>query len=188
MKKLVSPKEKISPYTLSVMKKKRISPRSAKRKAKYAKEYFVEFFHGYDLLENSLFVRPYIQQYHDIDVRLLELLLYMAPKQFFTQKDYSEIPKSFRFRSVKFLLEREFISIVTTGASLNCHLYRISAKGMHIVKHYYELLSGERGLNVGSRNPWEKVTNRTAINKKRLDLSKKIMALGPPEKKKPLYL
>lgn len=188
MKKITPPSKKILPDALRILKAKRIILRRSPRKAKYVKEWHAEYIHGYDILENIIFIRPYIQQYYDIDVRLLEMLLYMAPKQYFTQKDYTEVPKPFRFRSIKFLIEKEYITLITIGANVRYNLYKISAKGMNIVKHYYELLSGERDLHVGGRNPWELKKNQTAINKKRLVLSKKIMALGPPEKKKPLYL
>lgn len=188
MKKIKPPCDKILPDAKKALKKKKVRLRSSGRKPKYVKEWFAEFFQGYDLLENMIFVRPYIQQYYDIDPRLLELLIYMAPKQYFTHKDYTEIPKPFQFRSVKYLMEREYVTVVTNGANIACNLYRISTKGMNIVRHYYELLSGERDLHVGGRNPWELKKNQTAINKKRLALSKKIMALGPPEKKKQLYL
>ena len=52
------------------------------------------FFRGYDLLENMMVVRQYIQKKNNIDIGLLEILLYLAPKQYFTQADINKLRKA----------------------------------------------------------------------------------------------
>lgn len=186
-------KELLSESTLAAMEEQNIEVKYARNKnsktGNYLKKLHVEFFCGYDMLELMLIARPYIQKRYNIDLGLLELLLFLSPKQFFTQKDYAEMPKQFKYRSIKNLLATGFVSIIQNGECLADHLYRVNRKGSEIVRHFYEILSGEKKIpEVPYRNPLAKTGTRTAYDKKRMDLIKKINQLPAPDSKKPLYL
>lgn len=154
---------------------------------KYSKLKHLEFFSGYDLLENLLITRPYIQKRYNIDLGLLELLLFLSPKQFFTQKDYAEMPKQFKYCSIKNLMNTGFVGIVQTGGCLSDHMYHVNKKGSELVRHFYEILSGEKKIPENYINPLSRVKSRTPFDKKKMDLIKRINLLQAPEKKKALY-
>lgn len=184
--------EMLSEDTLEALKENNLTIRYAQNgksvKEKYCKSTRLEFFRGYDFLENVLVARPYIQKRYNITICLFELLLYLSPKQFFTQKDYAEMPKQFKYASIKNLLNTGFISIVQSGSSLDRHLYQVNRKGSEIVRHYYEVLSGEKKIDESYNNPLARKKTRTAFDKKKMDLISKINQLPAPENKKSLYL
>jgi len=186
-------KEMLSEDAIKAMKEQNIGVKYAanknSKKDKYSKALHLEFFCGYDLLENLIVARPYIQKRYEIDRQLLELLLYLGPKQFFTQEDYGKMPKQFKYGSIKNLLATGFVNIVQNGDCLSSHLFRVNRKGSEIIRHFYEILSGEKKIpEVPYRNPLARTTTRTAYDKKRMDLIKKINELPAPDSKKPLYL
>lgn len=183
--------EMVSADTLKALKKKKISLRFnvlGKSKAnKYSKETRLLIFKGYDLLENMMVVRQYIQKKNNIDLGLLEILLYLAPKHYFTQADYRDMPKQFKYRSIKNLAATGFVSVVQEGSDLGKNLYNVNRKGHEIVCNFYELLSGEKKINESYVNPLVNKKTRTPFDKKRMDLIKKINLLPAPESKKGLY-
>jgi hypothetical protein len=185
-------REMLSKTTVKAMKEQNIIVKYASNKnskqGKYSKILHVEFFSGYDLLENMLIARPYIQKRYKIDLGLLELLLYLGPKQFFTQKDYAEMPKQFKYCSIKNLIATGFVSILQNGECMSDHLYRVNRQGSEILRHFYEILSGEKKIQEkADANPLNHKTTRTPFDKKKMDLILKINQLPAPEKKKPLY-
>lgn len=185
-------KELLSEKTLAAMKEQNISIQYARNKnskaGKYLKTLHVEFFTGYDLLENMIVARPYIQKRYNIDQGLLELLIYLGPKQFFTQADYAEMPKQFKYCSIKNLMNTGFVGIVQNGECLSDHIYHVNRKGSEIIRHFYEILSGEKKIpETSAENPLYRKKTRTPFDKKKMDLIQKINQLPAPEKKKPLY-
>jgi len=157
------------------------------KKNKYSKQFNLKLFEGYDFLENLIVVRPYIQKKYKIDLGLFELLLYLHGKKFFTQKDYAEIPKQFKYRSIKNLMNTGYLGIVQNGDNLGKHVYRLNASATVIIKDFYELLSGEKKFLEDYSNPLARKKTRTAFDKKKMDLILKINQAPAPEKKKPLY-
>jgi hypothetical protein len=186
-------KEMLSKSALDIMKEQNMTIKYAENKnskqGKYSKTLHLEFFSGYDLLENIIVARPYIQKRYKIDRQLLELLLFLAPKQYFTQQDYGGMPKQFKYGSIKNLMNTGFISIVQNGEHMGKHLYRVNRKGSEIVRHFYEILSGEKKIPETSYvNPLAKKSKQNAFDKKRMELIQKINQLPAPDSKKPLYL
>lgn len=184
--------ETVSEDTLKTLKKKNLKLRFnilGKSKAnKYSKETRLLVFKGYDLLENMIVVRQYIQKKNNIDLGLLEVLLYLFPKPYFTQADYASIPKQFRYGSIRNLMATGFVSIVQEGSDLGKNLYKVNRKGHEIVCNFYELLSGEKKISdTRYENPLMNKKTRTPFDKKRMDLIKKINLLPAPESKKGLY-
>jgi hypothetical protein len=185
-------KEILSEDTLKAMKKQKMVIKYAanknSKKGKYSKTLHLEFFEGYNLLENMIVARPYIQKRYNIDLGLLEILLFLGPKQFFTQKDYADMPKQYKYRSIKNLMNTGFVSIVQNGENLGKHIYRVNRQGSEIIRHFYEILSGEK--KIPERPDYNHLARKNAnpFDKKKFDLIKRINQLPAPEKKKPLYL
>lgn len=184
-------KEMLSEDTLNAIKEQGITvtyKRNGKSaNPKYSKVEHLAFFRGYDLLENMIVARPYIQRRYNIDQGLLELLLFLAPKQYFTQKDYREMPKQFRYCSIKNLMNTGFVGIIQNGDSLDRHIYHINRKGSEIVRHFYEILSGEKKIPEDYTNPLARKKTRTPFDKKKMDLITALNQLPVPESKKALF-
>src|SRR5690606_4561381 len=117
---------------------------SRAKKPKYTRPKEINIFQGYDLLENMIVVRQYVQKKHNIDLGLLETLLYLNPRQYFTQADYAEMPKQFKYCSIKNIIATGYIATLQQGTDLGKNVYKVNRKGHEIVCEFYELLSGER--------------------------------------------
>jgi hypothetical protein len=190
MKKKAS--EMVSKNTLENLEKKNINLRynlkGKSKTAKYSKQHHLHVFRGYDLLENLIAIRPYIQKKNNIDLGLLEILLYLSSRQFFTQADFREMPKQLKYGSIKNLIATGFVGIVQEGENLGKHVYKINRKGHEIVRNFYELLSGEKNISENQyENPLTRKKTRTPFDKKRMDLITKINQLPAPETKKGFY-
>lgn len=104
---------------------------------------------NYDLLKNLIAVRYYIMHKYRYSMEFMETLLYLYPKQIFTKREYSQVPKRFRFLTIE--------SAIRTGAieelispkmnkvfnTKRNRYYTFSKNGHNAVKDTYELLSGE---------------------------------------------
>jgi hypothetical protein len=62
------------------------SNRGGGKKVKYSKTTFALVYQGYDMLENLIVVRQYIQRRYDIDITF-EILLFLSPKQYYLPKE-----------------------------------------------------------------------------------------------------
>lgn len=155
---------------------------------KYSKAQHIEVFLGYDLLENFIVARPYIQKRYKIDLCLLELLLYLSPKQYFTMIDYRNMPKQFKYSTMKNLLNTGYISVLQAGSAMDKHLYCVNNKGSIIVRHFYEILSGEKKISEESFiNPLALKRNTSTFDKKRMALIEKLNQSEVPESKRKLF-
>ena len=109
-----------------------------------------------------MLVRAFIQKKYDISINTLELLLFLFPKQFFTQEDYGGISKQYTFRNIKALLEADFITIKSRGAGFYTHLYTLSNKSRRIVFSFYEMISGDVPIPTDER--YNKMANNDKFN------------------------
>lgn len=154
---------------------------------KYTKQHFLRIYEGYDMLENLLLVRIYIQRRFKVDLHLLEMLLYLSPKHYFTQKDYAEMPKNFSYTRIDNLVKTGMVRIAADGKHKHYHLYSLSAKGRTVISTFYKLLSGEEKIPVEKKyNPMAD-ENAFAIDKKRLELIKKFNELPISDMKRMLH-
>ena len=192
-KKLVE--DIISPQTVELLKKNNVKVTfddyKESVKNKYSKDLVANnttIYEGFDLLENLIVVRPYIQKKHDINQGLLELLLYLYGKKIFSQADYGILPKQFTYGSIKNLIDTGYVAILQEGADLSQHVYKLNVHGAAIVREFYGLLSGEIKFSDNFHNPFTNKKMRDDIDIKRLDLIRKLNQLPAPDKKKPLYL
>jgi hypothetical protein len=115
-------------------------------RVKYEKKHYAEIVLGYDMLENLMLVRTYIQKKYEIRFKLLELLLFLAPKQFFTQADYKEIAKNYTYGRIDNIVDSGFVKIMTLGESKGRHLYTLSPIGKTMIAEFYKCLFGEKKI------------------------------------------
>lgn len=154
---------------------------------KYTKRKFLMVSDSYDAFENFGLVRKYIQNRYKITLSLLELLIYLAPKQYFTNKDYLNFPKQYHYRRVEDLQALEYARVVMEGANQSKRLFALSQKGMAIVVHFYQILSGEKQIPVRSEfNPMMK-KNAKAIDKKTNFLIEQLRNMPVPESRRKLF-
>jgi hypothetical protein len=156
------------------------------KKNKYSKTRNIYYYKGYDMLELLIVVRPYIRAKYNISFLLLDILLYLGGKKIFMQADFGELPKQLTFSSIKHMLKSGHVVILQDGGALTRHVFTLSTTTKNILKEFYGLLSGELKFPEGNDNPL--VRSTATIDKKRMDLIKKINAAPAPEKHKPSYL
>lgn len=166
----------------------KFKPRNDKKSKanKYSKDRYLHIYRGYNLLENSIVIRHYIQKRYSIDYNFLEILLYLFPKQYFTSTDYGELPKQYTRRTMRSMLKSGYINIMQKGSNLNRHVYCLNRAGKEIVIHYYECLSGEKKVLETTDNPMTR-SDVNKFTKKKMDLIRKINQLPVPESKKGLF-
>lgn len=157
-----------------------------KKKAKYKRNQ-IAIVDGFDFLEYSMVVRPFIQKKYGIEVRLLELLLYLYPKQVFTHMDYKEMPKPFSYSRLYTLRKTGFIVIFSEGKALKGNLYCLSKQAKQIVTDYYKHLSGERKITEDPEYNPLMHNKKGKHNDKRMNMIKKMNSMEPSALKKSLY-
>lgn len=159
-----------------------------KEKPAYTKEKYLEVHEGYDAFENFMVIRNYIQKKYKISLRLLEILLYFYPKNYFTQRDYGEFPKCFTFTGIENMMERKWFAIAVTGSNLDNHVYCLTPNARHIVEKFYKLLAGGELMPDSAKkgNPLGK-HDATAYDKKVLALTKKLNNFVISDTKKGLW-
>ncbi|MGH2666059.1 hypothetical protein [Flavobacterium sp.] len=156
--------------------------------SKYTKQRYIQFYDGYDILQNLIVTRQYIQKRYEIDYHLFELLLFLFPMQYFTREDYQIAPRQFRYRGVKHLMELGHVVIAVSGENRGKHLYKLSRSAQEIVKHTYHCLSGEKKIPESYQvNPMAKNT-ANSLEKRSMDLIKKLNQQEVPATKKKLFL
>lgn len=113
---------------------------------KYDKKKYLEVYLGYDFLENICLVRKYVIAKYKTNNKILEMLLYFAPKQFFTRYDMVKLPRSFTYCKSKSFIQTELFKVVIDHRFEAYKVFGLTARGREVVKCFYECLSGERAL------------------------------------------
>lgn len=156
------------------------------KKVKYNQPQLLTYHEGYTFLENIMLVRVFLQKKHNLSFSVIEMLLYLYPKNYFTLDDYNEIPKQFTFFKIKKTIELGMIREVTQARKKADRLYCLSVKGRHVVEDFYMYLSGEKPIPTDRMQTMAK-KDASLVDKKRQSLIKKLNAAGPPENKKRFY-
>lgn len=115
------------------------------KKEAYNRLQFARIYKGYDFLENFAFVKAYIMKKYEMDrIQLLEILLYLVPKNFFTLKDFADVRTlTYTYKKIDILVNKGYVAIASTGRAKSDHLYTCTAKARQIVQETYEMLSRE---------------------------------------------
>jgi len=156
------------------------------KKSKYKRDQIL-LVDGFDFLEYSLVVRPFIQKKYGIEVRLLEMLLYLYPRQVFTHADYKEMPKPFSYSRLYSLRKTGLVVIFSEGKRSGGNLYCLSKQAKQIVTDYYKHLSGERKITENAEHNPLALTKKGKHNDKRMGLIEKMNSMEPSALKKSLY-
>lgn len=136
-------------FTKTQLKKQKMGVRKSNNKKNdfYRRNKVV--YQGYSCLENIGIVRKYIQRYYDIDFSILETLIYLFPKGYFTLMDYYNLDKQFHIASVKRLKELGYAKMASKGSRYNGKaLYTLTYKSQKIVENFYETLFGDRPFDM----------------------------------------
>lgn len=157
-------------------------------KTTYSKQQYVQIYKGYDAWENVLLVRAYIQKHYDIDWSCLELLLKLMGMRVFTIKDYHELPRSFTYARFATVRERGYVQLVQDSNFAERQIYTLSTKYKNACVNFYKMLAGEKPIpeEVHNNIMARKIGQRT-IDKKRMELIKKLNQLPTKEHFKKLY-
>lgn len=157
-------KQVLSSETLETVKGKKLnvvkSTHPNEAKAKYSKKdsrQKVIFTAGRDLLQYNIVVRPYILRKYRIEKDVeLDVLLYLFPFQYFTSRDFKQLPIAHMSYNLKTLRDLNYIEIVVQHKiGNNGNVYGLTERAKKIVKEYYEYLSGEKTVNPkGYKNPF----------------------------------
>jgi len=154
-------------------------------KPPYAGPRVIVFNNDCSLLQNLHIMRRYLYYKYDVDINLLELLLYLYPFNYFTGYDYHDFPMNFKFARLKNMVECGHI-VIASDVKKGKKLYALSLNSKKIVRKFYALLSGEETI---PESDFDKAWNKTETAKgnKTFDLIKKMSKLPPSESKKKLY-
>lgn len=105
------------------------------------------FINGYDLLQFNIAVRPEIKRIYGIKKDIeLDAILYLFPIQFFSMKDFKELPLENHSLGLQTMVDLDYIepSLIKHKEDNNfIQIYTLSKRSKDIVMHYYQLLSGE---------------------------------------------
>ncbi|WP_430611462.1 hypothetical protein [Flavobacterium sp. JP2137] len=154
------------------------------KEAAYTHQKFIQVFKGYDFLENMAFVRAHIMKKYEIKtINLLEILLFLFPKNLFTIYDYRDIGHiRFTYKRLNVLVKLGYAGIACHGRNQNEHLYVLTAKSRKIVMEFYGMLSGEIPV------PEDVLRESNVVSDlKKVDVIKKINLLLPSEPKRTLW-
>lgn len=159
-----------------------------KNKKRYTKQRILYYSNSYDFLQYQIIVRPYVCKRFKIEVRMLELLLYIYPLNYFTNEDYKVAVRPYSLHSIKTMVKLGFVKIIVKGYNAAEHVYTLTHQAKNIVSLYYKYMSGERKmLDNDQRNPLTKKIKITTHDKKRMEMIRVLNQLEVPETKKRLY-
>jgi hypothetical protein len=158
-------------------------------KAKHEKKpKYVFCNQGYDLLENLFVVRHYVCKTKKISLRILEILLKLYPMNYFTYKDYYELPKHFQLVRADYLIKAGLmVEIKEKQKDRTESIFKLSTKACNTVKDFYKYLSGEKQIPEEKRHNYMTRKDATEIDKLRFEFIKKMNRTEPSESKKELY-
>lgn len=138
-----------------------LNPNSPYKEMNYSRKSeksILYFKNGYDLLQYSIVIKPYIYKKYNMKSPLdLDMLLYLFPIQFFSSVDFTQLPLRQHNITLKGSIEAGYIELAIVGSKGLGAVYTLSEKSVRIVRDYYEHLSGEKVLNPDSyTNPFKK--------------------------------
>ncbi len=115
------------------------------------------FNNGYDLLQYTIVVRPFIMKKYNIEKYIeLEILLYLFPIQYFTMKDFKVLlTRNFNY-GLSTLIDLGYVEMCIERYANGSNVYTLTEHAVNIVKEYYQYLSGEKTINPDSYlNPFK---------------------------------
>ncbi|WP_395073913.1 hypothetical protein [Flavobacterium sp.] len=179
------PRNKVTLPTIEILKELDVVVRTKRDKAVYKITFANK---GYDILENLLVVRQYYRKHLKVDLQLLELLLALYPKTYFTQDDYFYIPKQLMYSRLKKLMDLKYVVLFSKAETQKTSVFTLSLKGRQLIENFYKLLSGEKKIPTDEKlNPMANKKDASAMDIKRLNFIKSVNKLPVSESKKALF-
>lgn len=158
---------------------------------KYTRKRFLKVYQGYDFLQFWGIARHYIIRKYQITTRQLDLILFLAPMNYFTSIDISYMPKSFGDMTIQALIKKGIIvrvSLPPAKQKMNKFytekgIYTLTKEKREAVEELYKILAQEEqiDLSVTAFKP------DVAIDRKRVRLIKTMRQKSNPDNLKPLY-
>lgn len=132
-------------------------PKNGDKYGRRAYNYYWHMIPGYDLMQNNIFVRPFIIKKYGIEHEvILDVLLYLFPIQYFRKSDFDILPTR---NHISFLALSNFGYIESAiHMTKGPNVYRLTDRAVDIVRNYYQYLSGEKIFDPKLQgNPYENV-------------------------------
>jgi|JI9StandDraft_1071089.scaffolds.fasta_scaffold01710_16 hypothetical protein len=175
---------KVPLYTLELLREMGIHVKAQEKN----KKKYIFCIQGYDFLENFFVVRHYVCEKNKISLRVLEMLLKLFPMNYFTYKDYYELPKNFQLIRPDYLINKGLMQEIKVNDQVRAEsVFKLTTVAGNIVKDFYKYLSGEKKI------PEERKYNHMAdpkastIDKLRYEFIKKMNRTEPSETKKQTF-
>lgn len=114
------------------------------------------FKQGFDLMQYTIVVRPFVLKLYQIEKEIiLDVLLYLFPIQYFTNKDFNLLPLRNTGYNRKQLILLGYVDRCVEITNRGGNIYCLSEKSMRIVNDYYKYMSGEKTIGSSpSVNPF----------------------------------
>lgn len=118
------------------------------RKPKKTKKYFSREKES-NYLKNWRIVRYYIQKKYNLNIKELEILLYLYDMGVFTRKELNDYARtcSWGNQVSKLLIDRELIKLWRKGEARQKDLFELTQKAKLICSHTYKKLNGEESIS-----------------------------------------
>lgn len=116
------------------------------KKGNYTKNQFLLFYDGFDFMQYQIVVRPFILKKYSIDNKILEILLFLFPMNYFTRRDYIQLVRPFSHINVDAFVEKGFGRVAVNAKGKDKKVYTLTIMAKNIVTSYYEYLSGKKKL------------------------------------------
>ena len=146
-------------------------PKNGDKYGRTNKFYRLHMIPGYDLLQYSLVVRPFVMRKYGIpDVETLDILLYLFPIQYFTTDDLTHLRVFTKKIYFKDLLEQGYLELVVKAKTHMSNIYRLTDLSVDAVMDYYQYLTGDKVFDSKAQgNPFD-YQDRTEIDAKREEI------------------
>ena len=117
----------------------------------------LKFRTGYDLMRYSIVVRPFIVKLYKLESDLLlDILVYLFPIQYFTNKDYKLLPLYNTKFNLKQMVFKGYVDCAVEQSNFGSKVYCLSEKSIKVVVDYYKYMSGEKRIGKASSvNPFK---------------------------------
>lgn len=150
---------------------------AAVRNRRYGVQKYLIVYEGYDFMQYLYECRMYMEKRHGIKLNVLEMYLKLYPTVSFTRQEYLDKTRGFGVScGFKPTLERGDIELFAQGKLRSSDIYVLTLRARHLVREFYELLSGEKQFHVGF-SKWDLVNGTKEVDFGK-DLDKALRALN----------
>ena len=119
---------------------------------KYEREKGLLLSKGYDFIENYQIAKEFIKEKYTINDKDLNSIVYLAPKNYFQNHEYTGLLRFYKFANLNTLekagLVQFFSKIDKNTSKLKTYkIYSVSERGKIIVRDFYKCISGEKKID-----------------------------------------